>query len=94
MADQRDLARKILTALRQSGSFHEVVLSGSLARHQFDELSDIDIVVAGPSRPPWENVQRAVSIIESQFDVVLQEWACSLMPEKYLVSAFMPGRPI
>lgn len=94
MADQYDLARKIISALRQSGLISEVALSGSLARGQYDELSDVDIDVADPLYPPWENVQRAVSIIETQFGILLQEWASSLMPEKYLVSAFLPGQPI
>ena len=92
--DQQTIASMVIDALKPSGDFQSVELIGSVANSTQDALSDIDILIADDSRPPWENVELASTVLEKSMGVLLRDWARSLIPEKYLISHFIPGLPI
>ena len=54
-------------------------------------MSDIDLVLVSHERPPWDNVQLASRILHDAYGSLLHDWAGSLMPNKYLISQFLPG---
>ena len=57
-------------------------------------MSDIDLVLVSRERPPWENVQLASKILQDAYGCLLHDWAVSLIPDKYLISHFVPGYDI
>lgn len=92
--DQQAVARMLVEALKSSGDFQTIRLIGSVAEGTYDSLSDIDILVSDNRRPPWENVELASAIVEGAMGLLLRDWARSLIPEKYLISHFIPNHPL
>ncbi|MBN1592753.1 MAG: nucleotidyltransferase domain-containing protein [Candidatus Coatesbacteria bacterium] len=92
--DQAPLAKTIIETLESSGKFRSVELIGSVADGTQDEYSDIDLLIQDDSRPPYENVELASTIIEASLGLLLRDWARSLIPDKYLINQFLPGVPI
>ena len=88
---QIQLAQSIIATLEGAGDFSRVDLIGSLSDGSCDKMSDIDLVLMSPERPPWDNVQLASRILKDVYGSLLHDWAGSLIPEKYLISQFMPG---
>ena len=94
MTDLSQNAQELLAILNGCGQFGKVELIGSVAELRHDQNSDIDLLLHDDSRAPWENVQLASDILECEKGCMLRDWAGSLLPEKYLISHFIPGWPI
>ncbi len=93
-SDQQHLAAEIITTLRRDGLFDKVTLIGSIAQGRYDSMSDIDLILVGNDRPPRENVELASQLLEDKYGCMLADWAGSLIPNKYLMSHFLPGLDI
>jgi hypothetical protein len=89
--NQKIIADRVVQTLTKSGQFDGVVLIGSIADGKYDDLSDIDIIVQCSSRSPWDNVTLASGIVEEEHGCLLQDWAGSLIPNKYLISHYLPN---
>lgn len=90
MTDQIKIAQHISEILTESKLFDSVELCGSVTRKAHDNLSDIDILVSRHDRSPKDSVELASLIIEAEFGVVLRDWSLSLLPDKYLLTHFLP----
>ena len=88
---QIQLAESIIATLKQEGAFERIDLIGSLSNGSCDSMSDIDLVLVSHERSPWSNVQLASQILQDAYGCLLHDWAGSLIPDKYLISHFLPG---
>lgn len=86
--NQRELADLIIHLLHSS-EINEIRLVGSLSENNFDNFSDIDILLKDTKRSPVENINLALKTIQSNLDVIFSDWAKSLLPEKYVLSIFL-----
>ena len=89
--NQIHIAEEIVQLLHASGQFDTVSLDGSLTLDSWDELSDIDIVVEGKKRSPFENVMIALDAIGNCKKIIFYDWARGLLPEKHLISIYLKG---
>ncbi len=92
--NQIHIAEEIVKLLHASGQFDTVSLDGSLTLESWDELSDIDIVVEGKIRSPFENVMMALDVIGNCKKIIFYDWAGSLLPEKHVISIYLKEMPV
>ena len=93
MEDQRQLAKATLDVLTR-GQFESVQLIGSIATASYDDLSDIDLLIRDRRRSPRANVEMAAELLDREFGTSLRDWAGSLLPDKCLISLFLPQNPV
>jgi predicted nucleotidyltransferase len=94
MSTQSEIDDKVVKLLIDSKHFDSVKLIGSISKNSHDDLSDIDILVSRINRSPKANVELASALIEAELGVKLKGWSLSLLPDKYLISHFLPETPI
>jgi len=91
---RRTTAQQILAIFRDDAPVKSAFLRGSLLDGCVDAYSDIDI---GIDVSGHDNAAYCKVIIETMdrcFDLHFHDWACSLMPQSYVLTFYIKGLPI
>jgi predicted nucleotidyltransferase len=87
-------AQKILALFKSDPRVSRAYLRGSLSQGPVDEYSDIDIGVDVSGYDNAAYCQIIIDTMNRMFPLHFHDWACSLMPDSYVITFYIKGLPI
>ncbi|MDY7011132.1 MAG: hypothetical protein SVV80_10330 [Planctomycetota bacterium] len=91
---RRTTAQKILAIFRDDARVKRAFLRGSLLDGCVDAYSDIDIGIDVSGHDNAAYCQTIIETMSRSFDLHFYDWACSLMPQSYVLTFYIKGLPI
>lgn len=88
------VAQRVLALFREDIRVKNAFLRGSLRDGHVDAYSDIDVGIDVSGHDNAAYCQTIIETMSQSFDLHFYDWACSLMPQSYVLTFYIKDLPI